>query len=1557
MRKLVYAASVIALPHSGGGGGGQSTPAWMRHLPAVRFSTRRPIRNGLSSCSLRVFTLQEAVCRPAFQQHRRIVSRAASSDAEASAQKRSPWEDAFEKALYKDFAHPSSTDAADIADAASSSDVADKNSLMGAASHTDDLMATSEAVALETPENFFSAGATDSTTLSAETGAILTPVTQSPTANLGRISDIKNLPLSSSVSRSHEESCTHLTAELAFEQALYGDFLPTGDGEGGTTDIHSTSIPASTSNKPTGRLTGEEAGEGEESREDFAAAAIGVAAHVSPNSLSGTPGHLLRRGGAELSKEAPSPLKAAMPNGAKSRAVLSTTPTTTSRATFESAEASFERALYDDATMKPPSGKADVLVPSHVTIPETDRDKSRCSGAPPPPPAPSSSPDAPDSTTSYPDGSAAVVLVRSAHDTATGGAIKGTPASDISEAEVESTPQGQENARQPVDNAADTEESHTAETTKDAKGVTGEKGVPPPTVSMRCIFDLGRRDAPADTFSLFDALFRVTDHHTAVVTHIDPEDRVRRCMPLLDRISKRELFFASGWIVDLERAEGTNAAPLHTEGAPGFVGSPAPAPCTHREVVGRSKVLRTLLFRLLHAQHDWWDQVQEVVLLAMKEAEETQTSCRAVVGALTGSEDTQRTPCDEGVDDATESVVVSDSGTAVVGGLVRHTTVEDVQAAMTRIFGTDPQQVHFFSDALCEALTTFCNPSGAINDCADDSFSAFEGPVAAWNAFVLTQRHRTTWVCGPHRRPFSFGEGQPTITISDLAPLQYCESAASWSDAPSPEPFSCADVAAHSANARRTDGDTSVAETHVERLSPLRAAMADATAVDNIAMAWETMSEEEQNTFLFGAESAQLSLRVRDSGGVYAVFGQHNMPFEMVSMLAEAEVAAEQHEALEKEETEADAADRGDIHTPGQVLPLEMMRNQEAANVRAYNVDRVVLELMNGERSSVAVLPVGRSIFLSSLAAVRGERSGRASPEQRRRGRIGMATSASTLPFQWQLENHEDVQLAALWQSFVRAPTGDLIGNLVYVRRHAGSLMHDSIVDIAVQKAFWLLFFARDEVRAVTHPKRTYETLWNLHHQLVALFVLSRGDGSASSLTPRPLACGREDAQMTRPAFEDLSLQSQVSYACFGCAHLPPRPCASAVPPCPSPLTTGTASVDDRLHIDSPVSVHSASPTGLYTALAESYNRQGPGQVETRAMSSTSADNLQVSDSERANFATLSTLQKLAVGFCFPRNRAESDEAALLLATGGSSTVADALGAKALEAMSTENDPRSAHRESSPDAGSNPACKGQPLKDGTRMHPDASTTQGATSIRELEIHDGYAPDNMSIWQAQRVLEGSVYECLRSLRAAGVLPAPLPSLARSRGDIGVTLALFSDEQRRKVWRAVQDITAAVIEGQSMESSVGTSSLAKARMPTNAQGKKLRTTLSEVELADALASPQRRGWRAARTARSPRRSAVTMGSHKHHEVNETLMASDVPLKRKRGRKPRAASFDTIDGASEERKATAGEQTGCLSKLSKRRDIDRRARKDGAAGQENGVTNEEVARVMALFCEGAA
>ncbi|KAG5475015.1 hypothetical protein CUR178_04465 [Leishmania enriettii] len=1550
MRKLKYATCVPLPSHCSEGGGGHSAPAWMQKLRCVRLWIWPPLLSQAPMRSSKASTLQRRMHMRLFLQHRCVALRATSGDAEVPAEERSPWELAFEEALYMSLAHPSLSGASDTLDAATCSDVADQSSAILVMPHREEVTSVSGAVSIEASGGCVSTSTIGTETVSVRSVAESICSAQAPRANAGRGSGINCPPLPPLSSASEEERRVRLTAELAFEQALFGDIASGGEDDAVATGSHSEVSPASTSTTASTRPTGEAARGSSDDHKGSTAVATGVGARaLQPSSAA-----LLRRDGAELSIGAPPPPPAFRRNQDQSRPVSATT-TAAPRVAFASAEAAFERALYGDATMEQLSGKAKALSPRDAPAAEGEKRDSTFPGTPPLLPTPPTSPETRASAPSHLDDVVDVFLQR-AGDAATGAAIEETPASDIRVVDVESTPQAPDGDPRVVEKATGTEPPDAVKAGGDSR-VTAEAVVPPPTVSMRCAFDLERWDAPEDQFALFDALFRVTDHHTTVVTHIDPEDRVRRCMPLLDRVSKQELFFASEWLLELERVEGPNTALHRAESVAGSLESSSAAAPTHREVVGRSKVLRTLVLRLLQAQHRWWDQVQEVVLLAVKEAEVLQRRCAAASDAAAAVEDAPRILSADNTGDAAESGVVPASDAAAADGVIRQVTAADVQAAMTRIFGTDPQHAHFFSDALGKALIALGDTNDTISNGAGGAFPAFEGPVATWNAFVLTQRHRTTGVCGPHIRPFSFCEGWPTITVPDLAPLRYCEAAASWCDAPCAESLPPFASAFHSADVCTTDGGSGIHRAWaVQTSSPCLPSTGSAAAVD-VNKEWDNMSEEEQNAFLFGAESAQLSIRVRELGGVYAVFGQNNISFEMENTLKEAEVAAQKCEAPESEEAAADATDADDKHAAAEASPFEVLRGQEAARVRAYNVDRVVLQLTNGEGASGAALPSGRSTVLSNLASASPAMCKSVSRQRRGGGRIGTIADATDMPFQWQLMNNEDVQLAALWQRFIGASTGDLIGNLLYVRRHANTLVHEAVADVAVQKAFWLLFFARDEVRAVTHPKRTYETLWNLHQQLVSIFTLRLSDGQPPSSTPGWVAGGCQAGQTTRPAFEALSLQSQVSYACFGFAHVPPRHCESVELIGPGSSVTRTPGRGNEHSIRFEDSEPSASPADLYDAFADSYKGRGVGETRTATVSAPSVASLRVAFRDKADFTTLSALQKLAVAFCFPCNRTEREEGALLLPRGGGPRVSAAPAATVRGTGDVEEDQESKPGGSSPASGSHAASEEESSEHVQRAQPSAGERQQGAGVSKVTARDdGSVSHDACARLVQDALEGSVYECLRSLRAAGVLAAPRLLLERCRGEASVSLATFSDQQRRRVQRAVQDIAAAVIEGETVEQPAGESLLAKeALVPPKAEGRQHPLSPAVAAVAAVLKSPKRRGRKARVAASSPPPIAMTADHLRNHPLSEgAMMASKVPLRRKRGRKPRAACFDVTSGAPEERVATAAKQTRDSGKPSMQRDMGREGGTCEAVRSESGVTDEEVASVMALFRE---
>ncbi|KAG5500433.1 hypothetical protein JKF63_03526 [Porcisia hertigi] len=1446
MSKLRCVAPAAVSPQGSGHGGSHTTTALLRTLRFRRFSSWWSMLHRVPSPALTTGAPKEFTCGALCLPRRCVASQVTPSATELRPEQRSPSEIAFEEALYTGCAHPSVAGTADVVNVAASSCTPESSSPpIVVAPHIEELAPASSAATVEAPRDVRGTGGTDPDALLVELvgkNVPLSPSLQDHPCRGSAIGGSSQLP---SLPDSEKERCMHLTAEQAFEEALYGDLVTGGDGGGDALGNCSRKSYGFTSDMPTARFFGDAMGGRKDGREGSVSAAITATSQVVSSRPYPPPkDHLPPLDKEKTSKDASTPPQSPR-DGAEASEERPAEPAATPHVSFVSAEAAFERALYDGVAVEQLAGEVNVIGSSDACVRKADGDETASPCASPVLPAPSASPDTPAPAPSYPDDDVVGAVVCTVNDVAPHVAMQDTLAADLDRTEAQSTQQACDNDLKLDDSTACPKAPDTTEGS-DTDRVAVDGGTPPPTVSMHCDFNLDHRDAPVDHFALFDVLFGVTDHSTGAVTHIDPRYRVKRCMPLLDRVSKRELFFSSGWISHLEEAEGVDAAVLPAEG---LVGSSMPRPFTHREVVGRTKLLRSLVFRMLRVPHLWWDQVQEVVLLAVEKAATFQTGCAGAVRATAGSEDALFSPPGEVGEDGADWGVVSASDATALSCVTRHTCAACVGAAMTRIFGTDPQETHFFSDALCEALIALGDNGSASGIGSNEFLSGFEGPLGAWNAFVLTQRNSATGVCGPHRPPFSFGEGQPTINVSDLAPLQYCEAAASWTDARhagSPSRPAAAAADADRGRVPTFDNGDALSVGQAGKPLPRYTPSGDSAATDAIPMAWGAMSEEEQNTFLFGAESAQLSQRVRESGGVYAVYGQNNVSFEVESIFKEAEAAALRRKVQENGETDSDAVDGGNSCAPADTSFTEVLRAQEARRVSGYDVDRLVLGWTNVERAAVSALPGDRFAFQPSLAAEFTARSGTTSRPRGGKEDKGSRKGSPKMPFLWQLVNKEDVQLAALWERFTLASTGDLISNLLYVRRHASSLVHDAVVDVAVQKAFWLLFFARDEMRAVTHPRRTYETLWDLHHALVSLFVLPRRVGWLPFSGSDRVGSDSENAKAARIPFEALSLHSQVSYACFGCTHVPLLRCESTRSPRSSPVGQETAGLGEKPNVHLHDSKPYVTPADLYAALAGCYSVQG---AEVRGEETTflaPGKEPPVLNCESAKFETLSALQKFSVAFCFPLRRTEKDGAALYLPVGVGATDTVAQTDPARGTLDAEEDPRDWQGAPSSSAESHSMWGEELSRDCSRARRTVRVGQQMTGSTKVEARDNYATGDSLMLRVQSALEDCVYNCLHSLRAAGALEAPLHSFGCRGGDSGLASTNFSDVQRRKVQRAVQEIAIAMTEGDSVSSPIGSSlSLRGARVSPNAEGAE----------AHMPASPRRRGRKPKSTASSP------------------------------------------------------------------------------------------------------
>ncbi|ORC89689.1 uncharacterized protein TM35_000112230, partial [Trypanosoma theileri] len=120
----------------------------------------------------------------------------------------------------------------------------------------------------------------------------------------------------------------------------------------------------------------------------------------------------------------------------------------------------------------------------------------------------------------------------------------------------------------------------------------------------------------------------------------------------------------------------------------------------------------------------------------------------------------------------------------------------------------------------------------------------------------------------------------------------------------------------------------------------------------------------------------------------------------------------------------------------------------------------------------------------------------------------------------------EDLHLTHLWDVFQGNKMEDIIDLYRGVCGKLETLQEEVFLDSLARKGLLLLFFARDEVRALTPPSVTYQRLRYLHNELNMLVSWYYPyNGSNELKSPH--------------SFEELSHTSQLSFSCFAHLHTP----------------------------------------------------------------------------------------------------------------------------------------------------------------------------------------------------------------------------------------------------------------------------------------------------------------------------------------------------------------------------------------------------------------------------------
>lgn len=469
---------------------------------------------------------------------------------------------------------------------------------------------------------------------------------------------------------------------------------------------------------------------------------------------------------------------------------------------------------------------------------------------------------------------------------------------------------------------------------------------------------------------------------------------------------------------------------------------------------------------------------------------------------------------------------------------------------------------------------------------------SFVGPAALWQAFVVAHRHSAD-LPSPQRQPFSYGEKVPVLTSVDFDRRRHHDS------------FIMRNCT-KSASDTLAEEKPSAVEGWPHNSELLRMSPGD----------WVKLSEAEQNEKLFGVSTSRrwASNRSLDPG-----------IFEVVHHGEEPRGASHCHPFTSTTDPQPpldtrDSPCEAESATIDNREPDE--HSAEMQRLQFYQLDDFYLGIVepptNRQPPSLKVPGALAGDSRKSLRA-RPSLSRKETPRARDHYLPGAqlrSAGSDTL---------EDVHLSHLWSRFQAADAADVLDIFVAVRFRLAAIQQTLRGEMVAQFAFLMLFLSRDEVRAITAPADTYERLWALQGQLVALLEGRTDQGTGSA-----------DASISLPPYDSLSEDAQASYTCFGCWH---RSTPNALPS----SRFAQSSLPDALSI-----ARSNNPFGLYCNYAAGAKAErGPLMCPEREIAALRVRDLSA-EQLRRSYDALNDTQQLAVGLCFPRNAAEQAEMNLL---------------------------------------------------------------------------------------------------------------------------------------------------------------------------------------------------------------------------------------------------------------------------------------------------------------------
>ncbi|CCW68705.1 unnamed protein product [Phytomonas sp. Hart1] len=495
----------------------------------------------------------------------------------------------------------------------------------------------------------------------------------------------------------------------------------------------------------------------------------------------------------------------------------------------------------------------------------------------------------------------------------------------------------------------------------------------------------------------------------------------------------------------------------------------------------------------------------------------------------------------------------------------------------------------------------------------DLNSKSFVGPISVWYAFVMAHRQDAALLRSPHQPPFSFSEVKPMLTPHDL---DYCRFDLFQTDSTLPS--------------REFKEEAKPQE--LPRGGPLDA-LTEAE--------WKGMTETQQIKLLFGKDAVS-ELAAATMTILKGNFPEDGDIFICNPPSTDLRIGGEGGAGSNSDPSSDCSIPPPSMEAGGDLAPQTMtseamleQRRQEALRSYGYELDQFLL----------GIIECTPNFALTKYAAALPQNPAPRYEEPQRKAAALRARKGYTPRDQYYSNGLfrnakngevEDVHLMELWNAFQDADINTLLDHWVHVRNRLPIVQREIRAEMAAQAAFMLLFFSTDEVRAVTNPKDTYYRLWGQHRELVELLMpaggkvasrfVSHAEKSSLGASTTATEVKDESPWVPFPSFESLPLNEKVSYACFGCDHLP------------TTINNNNSPQGDLIQCPKDA-IEKPDPFTLFSAYCTVMN---PAHVTFLYNDDNALERIPIRDLTPAQrevaYQSLMPLQKLAIYYCFSRS-------------------------------------------------------------------------------------------------------------------------------------------------------------------------------------------------------------------------------------------------------------------------------------------------------------------------------